>query len=126
MPEALPSAQGVREERGERMSAYKPGRPTKYDPSTGTGTKPPARQGEYRIRDASGNILYIGETNELSRRMGEHIRSGKLASGYTFEYQVADGRSTSRTRREHERAKIKQHQPPLNKSKGGEGRPAGK
>lgn len=108
------------------MSTYKPGRPVKYNPSTGAGTKPPACQGEYRIRDVNGSILYIGETNVLSRRMGEHIRSGKLASGYTFEYQVADGRSTSRTRREHERAKIKQHQPSLNKSKGGEGRPAGK
>lgn len=41
---------------------------------------------------------------------------------YTFEYKVADGRSTTKTRREHEQVKIKQHQPPLNKSKGGEGR----
>lgn len=108
------------------MSAYKPGRPVKYDPFTGAGRRPPARQGEYRIRDTGGTILYIGETNALSRRMGEHIRSGKLSSGCTFEYQVADGRSTSRTRREHEREKIRQHQPLLNKSKGGEGRPAGK
>ena len=41
--------------------------------------------------------------------------------GYTFEYQIADQRSSSRTRREHEKKKIKQHNPPLNKSKGGEG-----
>ena len=62
--------------------------------------------------------------------MGEHIRSGKLDTGNgqagTIEYQVADGRSTSNTRREHERQKIEQHNPSLNKSKGGEGRPAGK
>ena len=45
---------------------------------------------------------------------------------YTFEYKVADGRSTIRTRREHERKKIKQHNPVLNKSKGGEGRLAKK
>ena len=45
---------------------------------------------------------------------------------YTFEYQVADGRSTSHTRREHEKKKIKEHDPVLNKSKGGEGRPAKK
>lgn len=43
---------------------------------------------------------------------------------FTFEYQVADGRTTSKTRRIHERDKIKQHNPVLNKSKGGEGRPA--
>lgn len=108
------------------MSIYKPGRPAKYNPSSGAGARPPAMPGEYRIRDAGGSILYIGETDNLTRRMAEHIRSGKLAAGCTIEYQVADGRSTSRTRREHEREKIKQHQPPLNKSKGGEGRPAGK
>ena len=108
------------------MPVYKPGRPVKYNPATGTGVKPPALPGEYRIRGADGGILYIGETDSLLRRMGEHIRTGKLVAGCTFEYQIADDRSTSDTRREHERAKIKQHQPPLNKSKGGEGRPAGK
>lgn len=44
--------------------------------------------------------------------------------GYTYEYKVADGRSTSKTRRKHEQKKIAQHKPPLNKSKGGEGRKA--
>ena len=112
------------------MSAYKPGRPNKYNPTTGTGQKPPAKPGEYRIRDASGAITYIGETKDLKRRIGEHKRSGKLATGAagagTIEYKIADGRSTSRTRREHERQKIAQHRPPLNRSRGGEGRPAGK
>lgn len=111
------------------MAAYKPGRPVKYNPTTGAGTKPPKVPGEYRIRDASGEISYIGETNNLARRTAEHIRTGKLPTGTdggTIEFKIADGRSTSRTRREHEREKIKQHQPPLNKSRGGEGRPAGK
>ena len=112
------------------MSAYKPGRPNKYNPTTGAGQKPPAKPGEYRIRDTAGSISYIGETNNLARRTGEHIRSGKLSTGETgagtIEYKVADGRSTSNTRRKHERQKIEQHQPPLNKSKGGEGRPAGR
>ncbi len=47
-------------------------------------------------------------------------------SGYTFEYKVADGRSTSKTRRSHEQKKIEQHKPTQNKSKGGEGRIAKK
>lgn len=46
--------------------------------------------------------------------------------GYIFEYQVADGRATTKTRGEHERKKIKQHSPALNKTKGGEGRPTKK
>lgn len=106
------------------MSIYKQGRPTKYNPSTGTGHKPPAKPEEYRIRDQDGNITYVGETNCGSRRMDEHRRLGKLLDGHTFEFKSADGRSTSRTRREHEQQKIRQHTPPLNKSKGGEGRNA--
>lgn len=112
------------------MAIYKPGRPSKYNPTSGIGHKPPAKPGEYRMRDASGVITYIGETNNLARRIGEHIRSGKLPTGNgcnsTVEFKVADGRSTSRTRRGHEQHSIQKHQPTLNKSKGGEGRPAGK
>lgn len=112
------------------MSIYNPGRPKKFNPTTGAGDKPPAKPGEYRIRNEEGEIMYVGETNNLARRTGEHIRSGKLPSGgncnSTIEYMVADGRSTSATRREHERQKIEQHKPPLNKSRGGEGRIAGR
>lgn len=57
------------------MSIYKTGRPWKYDPTTGAGHKPPNSPGEYRMRDGSGRITYIGETNDLARRMQEHIRS---------------------------------------------------
>ena len=112
------------------MSIYKPGRPTKYDPSTGIGTRPPASSGEYRIRDDRGQIVYIGETNNLQRRTNEHIRSGKMVTGSgphsTIEYKVASADSTSATRRAHEQQKIAQHKPALNRSRGGEGRPAGK
>lgn len=112
------------------MSVYKPGRPNKYNPITGEGQKPPAKPGEYRICNIDGSIVYIGETNNLARRTDEHIRNGKLSTDQVgrgfIEYKVADGRSTSNTRREHERQKIAQHKPPLNKSRGGEGRPARK
>ena len=106
------------------MSIYKPGRPNKYNPTSGRGEKPPSKPGEDRIRDGEGTIMYIGETNNLARRTNEHILSGKLScdNGSTIEYKVADGRSTSNTRRIHEREKIELHNPSLNKSKGGEGR----
>jgi len=107
------------------MGIYKPGRPTKYNPSTGGGCKPPSSPGEYRIRDNSGQLCYIGETCDLNRRANEHVRTGKLASGSTFEYKVADASSTSESRREHERSKIAQHNPFMNRSSGGEGRIAG-
>lgn len=112
------------------MSIYKPGRPTKYNPTTGAGHEPPASSGEYRIRNDAGVIVYIGETNNLNRRMREHIRTGKLPTGAgcnsIIEYKVASADSTSATRRAHEQQKIAQHNPALNKSRGGEGRPAGK
>lgn len=60
------------------MGIYKSGRPKKYDPSTGKGQKPPSEPGEYRIRDNYGKIIYVGETNNLHRRMRQHIKSGKL------------------------------------------------
>lgn len=108
------------------MGIYKEGRPFKYDPSNNKGKRPPRKAGEYRIRGKNGDILYIGETVDLNRRMGEHKRKGKLTEGRTFEYKIADGRASSSTRRKHERMKIKQHDPLLNKSAGGEGRIAKK
>lgn len=107
------------------MKPYKAGRPFKYDPSSG-GKRPPESPGEYRIKNKNGTTIYIGESCDLNRRMNEHIRSGKfdISAGDTFEYQVADKRSTSRTRREHEQQKIAEHDPLLNRSRGGEGRPA--
>lgn len=108
------------------MPIYRPGRPKKYNPTTGAGNKPLHKPGEYRIRNSSGQITYIGETNNLGRRMNEHIRTGKLPVGRdsksTIEWKTSDGRSTSATRRKHEKQKIAQHNPVLNRSSGGEGR----
>lgn len=60
------------------MGLYSPGRPKKFNPTTGKGEKPPSAPGEYRIRDDNGKIVYIGEASDLKRRMNQHIRSGKL------------------------------------------------
>ena len=48
------------------MSAYKPGRPNKYNPSTGEGQKPPAKPGEYRIRNSAGEIVIRIGTHKLN------------------------------------------------------------
>ena len=112
------------------MGIYKPGRPFKYVPATQSGSRPPEKPGIYRIRSAGGTILYIGETCNLARRIREHIRSGKISvsrrAPSSVEYQIADGRSNSCTRRIHEKRKIAAHKPRLNKSGGGEGRIAAK
>ena len=89
------------------------------------------RAGEYRMRakcEEGGAVVYSGEADKFGRRLNEHMRRGKLKDAApgscVVEYKEADGRSTSRTRREHERRKIAQHSPALNLSRGGEGCPA--
>lgn len=65
---------------------YKPGRPSKQEP--------PEKPGIYRWRNKeTGDIDYIGETNNLKRRENQH-----------------------------ERTKIEQHKPSLNQRAGGAGR----
>jgi hypothetical protein len=100
------------------MKTYKPGRPLKCEP--------PCAPGEYRFRNRkTGKIDYIGETNNLKRRKSEHERSEKCISSGThdFEYKLAHGRSTSNSRRKHEKIKIEQHKPQHNERAGGAGRP---
>ncbi len=59
------------------MAAYHKGRPHKYNVYTDKGYCPPAVVGEYRIRGKNG-LKYIGITNDLNRRMHEHMRTGKI------------------------------------------------
>ena len=107
------------------MPIYKPGRPKRYSPAS-SREAPPQSPGEYRMRRADGTVYYIGETNNLARRLREHIRSGKLPTdgSATADLLLADRRSSSATRRQHEQTSIQKYQPSLNKSRGGEGRPA--
>ena len=100
------------------MSIFKRGRPSRQDP--------PDRPGLYRFIDKiTGEIDYIGESGDLRSRRGQHFRSDDLlvsSDSHHFEWKAADGRSTSRTRRELEKRQIDRHQPRLNRRQGGGGR----
>lgn len=99
------------------MGIFKRGRPSRQDPPSGPGL--------YRFVDKlTGRLDYIGETSNLRRRISEHFRSDKQVSPETHhaEWQAADGRSTSRTRRQQETLKISQFKPGMNKRRGGAGR----
>ena len=104
------------------MGIFKKGRPSRQDP--------PDQAGIYRLIDKlTGEIDYIGETGDLRSRRGQHFRSGDLPvspDSHHFEWKTADDRSTSRTRREHEKIQIDRHQPPLNRRRGGGGRRSGR
>ena len=105
------------------MGVYRRGRPHKYNAITGVGAEPPRVVGEYRIKTKNHIIKYIGITNDLKRRMNEHIRSGKINEGAPwFEWMVAKTNSPYQSVRDHEERKIKKHNPELNKNKGRGGR----
>ena len=105
------------------MSTYKPG-PYK---NVKSGEKAPAKPGAERyVSKKTNKVVYQGETSNLRTRMSKQ-RSDKMpyTSGhYQPQYKLADGRSTSRTRRIHEKKKIDQHKPRFNKKRGGGGRKA--
>lgn len=46
----------------------------------------PAHQ--YVIKDEDGNLTYVGQTNDLSRRAAEHSRAGTLSSDDTIESET--------------------------------------
>lgn len=101
------------------MGTIKRGRPSIGDP--------PHAPGIYRILNSKGKVDYIGESSDLARRKAEHFGSyGNFSEEtHTFLWQRADGRSTSRTRREHEKRLIETLSPVLNQRSGGGGRPSG-
>ena len=91
-----------------------PGRPSRQNP--------PKAPGVYRwISKVTGGIQDIGETSNLSRRKNQKEYS---SDNYHFEWQKADGRSSSNTRRLVERRQIDKHQPPGNLRRRGAGRKA--
>ena len=102
------------------MGIFKRGRPSRQ--------QPPDKPGIYYFRNkTTKKVDYVGEAKSLKRRKEQHLASKKLdLKVHDFESKVADGRSTSRTRRQHERSKIDQHKPCLNQRRGGGGRMARK
>ena len=106
------------------MQLYKSGRPTEYRPLEGSPDKLPSAKGEYRILSKDRKVMYIGVTNNFRRRTKEHIKSGKICSENPIvAFKAADGRAGQSRINDHERKKIKQHNPGLNQRAGGAGRP---
>jgi len=94
---------------------FGPGRPSCQDP--------PAAKGEYRfVNTDTGEIGYVGQTNNLKRRKREHERARPdVAATHRFEWKQAHDKATSADLKDHERKKIKKKKPPLNRRAGGGG-----
>ena len=110
------------------MKIFRPGRPKEFKPFVNKDhSQVPACKGEYRIIGRDRRVMYVGYTNDLRRRMHEHMRTGKLGGdNSTFAYKVADGRASRDSLARHEAEKIRKHEPVLNKRAGGAGRPFGR
>lgn len=107
------------------MSLYKSGRAKELHPLTDSSQHPPKAKGEYRILNGeTKKPVYIGVSNDLDRRMREHMKTGRInAQNSIFAFKVADGRASQQRLNNHEREKIKKHDPELNQRAGGAGRP---
>lgn len=107
------------------MQLYKSGRPKEIHPLDSGLSAIPSKKGEYRIMPKdSKKPVYVGVTNNLRRRAREQINAGKISEqNPIFAFKVADGRASQSKINDHERRKIKQHDPELNMRGGGAGRP---
>lgn len=107
------------------MGTYKPGRPKEFKPLNNKDhSRIPKAKGEYRILNDKKEVMYLGYTNSLKRRMQEHIRTGKLGGeNIIFAFKEADGRASRERLAQHEAEKIRKHSPELNQRAGGAGRP---
>lgn len=85
---------------------------------------PPKSPGSYRIVDnESREILYIGVTNNLYNRRYQHEYSGRFTpASHSFCWKILNPGSSIEDLYEHERQKIKRHNPKGNISRGGNGR----
>ena len=74
------------------------------------GNKP----GVYRIKNAGGNVLYVGKAKggRLPDRIKEH--KGEVKGGTQFQYKTT---KTSEAAERLERAEIRRQKPPVNKDK---------
>ena len=68
------------------MSLYKPGRPTEVKPLDPSNTrKVSSAKGEYRIINSNTReVVYVGVSKVLSRRMLYQIRSCKQSGDYSI------------------------------------------
>jgi hypothetical protein len=107
------------------MPAFRPGRPNEVNPWNLSRSYVPHAPGWYRfVQKGTQTVERAGEASDLARRIGDHRREGTIPRDSYITYKIADGRSTSRTRRLTERRHIERYNPRLNRRAGGGGRHA--
>ncbi len=112
------------QEASKRASALPSGRMKETDKIKGPDSPLPNAPGEYRHRNKStGEVEYVGQTDNLRKRQQEHARNGKLDTDKQY-VQYGEAKSTAskddllKTEVDH----IARHKPSGNTTKGGNGR----
>lgn len=105
-------------------SAIPPGRMRETDIIKGKDCSIPSEPGIYRhINKDSGEIDYIGQTDNLRKRQQEHARSGKLnTEKQKVAYSISKTNATKDDLLKTEKDQIRRHNPSRNTTKGGNGR----
>lgn len=109
-------------------SAIPPGRMRQTDTIKGKDCPLPAEPGIYRhVNKKSGEVDYVGQTDNIRKRQQEHAREGKLNP---VEQRIAWAQARSNATRESllktEKDHISRHNPSGNTYKGGNGRRGGR
>ena len=108
----------------KKQSAINSGRMRKTNKIKGSDANIPAEAGMYRHVDRStGEVVYVGQTNNLRVRQQQHMRDGKLDLAiHDVHYSVAREGATKDDLCDTEKAHIKRKKPSGNKTIGGNGR----
>jgi len=108
----------------KKKSAIRSGRMKKTDKIKGSSSSIPEEPGMYRhVNKKTGEVEYVGQTDNLRVRQQQHARDGKLdTSKQNVEYSVAKKSATKDDLCNTEKAHIKRKKPSGNKTKGGNGK----
>ena len=105
-------------------SALPSGRMRETDKIKGSDSPLPNSPGMYRhINKETGNVDYVGQTDNLRKRQQEHARTGKLDTDKQYvQYGAAKASATKDDLCKTEVDHIARHKPSGNTTKGGNGR----
>jgi hypothetical protein len=105
-------------------SALPSGRMRETDKIKGSDSPLPSTPGEYRHRNKStGEVEYVGQTDNLRKRQQEHARDGKLDTDKQYvQYGAAKSTASKDDLCKTEVDHIARHKPSGNTTKGGNGR----
>ncbi|MFI3190399.1 hypothetical protein BCS42_01875 [Crenothrix sp. D3] len=118
------STEGTQNSQEKKQSALGKGRMKETDSIKGKNSPLPSKNGIYQhINKKTGEVEYVGQTDNLRKRQQEHARAGKLdTETQKVRFAVAREGATKDDLLQTEKAHIKRNKPSGNKTEGGNGR----